>query len=441
MSDVPRRIPEEASLSIAVARSSPAPEAPAAPEVADMAGSCDRLLRERASRVVPGGMWGHMNATRLPEGYPQYFASAQGCRLTDVDGRDYVDLMCSYGPIILGHHDPDVEAAAVAQARRGDVMTGPAEAQVELAELLVRTIPHADWALFAKNGSDATTSCVTIARARTGRRKVLAARGSYHGAVPWCSPSLLGVTAEDRAHVAVFDYNDVASLERAADEAGADLAAVIVTPFRHDVRRDQELARPDFAQTCRHVCDATGAALILDDVRAGFRLDLGGSWEPLGVRPDLSAWSKAIGNGHALAAVTGNDRHRDAAAKVYVTGSFWCGAVSAAAAVATVTKLARVDAIGAMMRAGGRLRAGIAAQAARHGVGLRQTGPVQMPQILFDEDSDFRRGNLFCVEALRHGVYLHPWHNMFLSVAHGDGEIDRVLAATDAALEVVARRG
>jgi len=198
-----------------------------------------------------------------------------------------------------------------AQRGRGDLMTGPAECQVELAELVVETIPHADWVLFAKNGTDATTACVTIARAGTQRRKVLVAKGSYHGAAPWCTPSLAGVTAEDRAHILRFDYNDVASLERAADEAGRDLAAVLVTAFKHDVKRHQEAPTLAFAQAVRRICDAADAALILDDVRAGFRLHIGGSWEPYGVRPDLCAWSKAIANGHPLAAVTGADRFRD----------------------------------------------------------------------------------------------------------------------------------
>ena len=314
---------------------------------------------------------------RLPPGYPQFFRSASGCRLQDLAGTEYVDLMCGYGPIVLGYGDPDVEAAAAAQRGRGDLMTGPAECQVELAELVVETIPHADWVLFAKNGTDAMTACVTIARAGTQRRKVLVAKGSYHGAAPWCTPSLAGVTAEDRAHILHFEYNDVASLERVADEAGRDLAAVLVTAFKHDVRRHQEAPTPAFAQAVRRICDAAGAALILDDVRAGFRLHIGGSWEPYGVRPDLCAWSKAIANGHPLAAVTGTDRFRDAAQQVYVTGSFWCSAVPMAAAIATIKKLRATGAIATMEAMGHRLRDGLeaAGTCARCAIAADRTGP------------------------------------------------------------------
>jgi glutamate-1-semialdehyde 2,1-aminomutase len=405
----------------------------------EVVGRIDRTLRARASAVIPGGMWGHQNATRLPAGYPQYFAGAKGCRTWDANGREYIDFMCGWGPIILGYGDPDVEAAADAQRRMGDCLNGPSERLVELAELLVETIPHADWALFSKNGTDATTACLTIARAGTGRRKILLARGAYHGAVPWCSPSLVGVTAEDRAHLVYFTYNDVESLERAAQAAAGDLAGILVSAFRHDVGHDHELPTREFARRARSLASEADAALIVDDVRAGFRLDMGGSWELVGVRPDLAAWSKAIANGHALAAVTGNDRFREGATRIFTTGSFWTTAVAMAASIATLTKLKRSDAIATMRTMGQRLRDGLAMQSRRHGLPLRQSGPVQMPVLLFENDKDRRIGNAFCLEALARGVYLHPTHTLFLSAAHTAADIDAALAATDEALAAVSR--
>lgn len=401
--------------------------------------SRDAALRARAARVVPGGMWGHMNAARLPAGYPQFFARARGTRLTDVDGNEYVDFMCAYGPVILGYGDEEVEAAAEAQRARMDIANGPGEAMVGLAELMVETIPAAEWAMFAKNGTDATTACLMIARARGGRRKILLARGAYHGSAPWCTPWPAGTTSEDRAHLIHFEYNDVDSLAAAADEAGDDLAGILVSAFRHDARRDQEMPTPAFAAAARALTDRHGAALILDDVRAGFRIDLGGSWEPLGIRPDLTAWSKALGNGHPIAAVTGNDAMREAAQRIFVTGSFWCSAVAMAAAAATLKKLHRIDAVAHMARMGGLLRQGVAEQAAALGVGLRQTGPAQLPIMLFDDDPDLAKGERFCLTALRHGAYLHPWHDMFLSAAHTEEDIEIALRATRQGLEAVAR--
>ena len=400
----------------------------------------DQELKARARRVIPGGMWGHLDVKRQPPGYPQYFERARGCRMWDVDGREYIDFMCSWGPIILGHHDADVDAAVRAQAEAGDCLNGPSARLVELAELVVELVPHADWAMFSKNGTDATTVCVTVARAATQRRKVLAARRAYHGAAPWCTPSLIGVTAEDRAHIAHFEYNDAESLRQAAAEAKDDLAAILVSAFRHDLGRDHELPTREFAAAAREICDRTGAALIVDDVRAGFRLHLGGSWELVGVRPDLAAWSKAIANGHALAAVTGSDRFREAASSVFTTGSFWCASVPMAAAIATLTKLRDTDGVAHMRAMGQRLRDGLATQAKSYGIGLRQSGPPQMPLVLFEDDADLAKGTLFCQEALRRGVFLHQSHTMFLSVAHTAEDIDQALEATDAAMKTVAER-
>jgi glutamate-1-semialdehyde 2,1-aminomutase len=401
----------------------------------------DDSLRARASRVIPGGMYGHMRASGLPSGYPQFFERGQGCHLWDANGQRYIDFMCSWGPIVLGHHHPGVTQAVQRQLALGDTMNGPSERMVELAEKLVALVTHAQWVLFSKNGTDATTTCVTLARAESGRRKILLAKGAYHGAVPWCSPYPLGVTAEDRAHVIYYTYNDVASLEAAADQAGDDLAGVLASAFRHDYGQDQELPDPAFAKRARELCDIKEAALILDDVRAGFRLSLHGSWDEMGVQPDLSAWSKAIANGYALAAVTGNDRYRDVAARLYATGSFWCSAVSMAAALATLDHLQAIDGPMHMQVMGQRLREGLARQAQKHGLSIRQSGPAQMPMVLFDHDSDRSKGHLFCQEALRRGVYLHPQHNMFLSTAHTEADIDEALVATAEALAVVASRG
>jgi len=399
----------------------------------------DGALRRRATSVIPGGMYGHQSAKGLPAGYPQFLERGRGARVWDSDGNEYVDLMCSYGPIVLGHHHPKVEAAVARQAALADCQNGPSPRMVELAELLVDTVSHADWAVLAKNGTDATTACVTIARATTGRRKLLVAKGAYHGAAPWCTPRPGGVTPEDRANLLHYTFNDLPSVVAAADEAGDDLAAIMVSPFRHDARFDQELVDPAFARELRALCTDRGAALILDDVRAGFRLAHGGSWEPIGVEPDLSAWSKAIANGHALAAVLGNDRFREGAEGIYVTGSFWFSAVPMAAAIATIEALGDEGGVAAMERAGDRLRAGLARQADAHGVEVRQTGPVQMPFMSFVGDRGFERGLVFADEAVRRGAYLHPWHNWFLCAAHTDDDIDQALLATEEAFAAVRR--
>lgn len=399
----------------------------------------DADLRERASRVIPGGMWGHQRAAAVPAGHPQYFASGEGARVSDVNGNSYIDFMCSWGPIVLGHRHPRVDHAARAQMDVGDCLNGPTRHAIELAELLVETIPHADWALLQKNGTDATTTCVTVARAATRRRKVLVARGAYHGAAPWCSPSVIGVTTEDRAHLLFFEFNDADSLRDAAREAGNDLAAVVVSAFKHDLGVAQEEPSKDFAEAARAVCDEAEAVLILDDVRGGFRLNLGGSWEGTGVRPDLAAYSKAIANGYPLAAVTGRENLRQAASSVFTTGSFWYSGSSMAAAVATINELKVIDGPQRMRRAGERLRNGLYAQADRYGLDLIQSGPPAMPLVQFAGDPDAVLGERLCQEALMRGVYMHHRHNMFMSCAHTDEVVDSALGAIEDAMRAVAR--
>jgi glutamate-1-semialdehyde 2,1-aminomutase len=395
-------------------------------------------LRRRAAAVIPGGMFGHMNVNRLPDAYPQFYDRSEGTRVWDVDGNEYVDFMCSFGPMILGYRHPRVEAAAASQAAKGDTQPGPAPCMVELAELLVERVAHADWAIFAKNGTDATTISLMVARAETGRNKVLAAAGAYHGAAPWATLRMDGVAPEERANLHYYTYNDAASVERAIDEAGAgNVAAIIASPFKHDAGFDQEHVDPAFARRLRALCDELGAALVLDEVRTGFRLNHGGSWEPLGVDPDLSGWSKAIANGYPLATVLGRGRYADAATRIFVTGSFWCQAVPMAAAVATINALRDEDAVAVMEQVGTRLREGLDLLAQEVGVPLRQTGPVQMPNLSFPGDKDFAKASAFCATMLERGVIVHPRHNWFLSAAHDDSDVDRFLEAAQAGLETV----
>jgi glutamate-1-semialdehyde 2,1-aminomutase len=399
-------------------------------EVATTARPKDAELRVRARAVIPGGMYGHLNMNALPPDYPQFFASGRGARVVDVDGREFVDLMCSWGPVLLGHQHSEVEEAAARQSALGDCLDGPSERMVELSERLVEVVDHADWAMLQKNGTDATTLCCTIARAQTGKRKILVAKGAYHGAAPWCTPVETGTTSEDRANLVRYVYNDLASVKAAFSD---DVAAVLVSPFKHDAGFDQELVDPAFARGLRELCDASGAALILDDVRCGMRLNFGGSWEPIGVAPDLSAWSKAIANGHPLAAVLGNDRLRDAAASLFTTGSFWFSSVPMAASLATLSVLERDDSVARMVKMGDALRVGLAEQSERWGIEVLQSGPSQMPYMSFVGDVDKAMANSFAASTLRHGAYLHPRHNWFISAALTDADLEFALSATDAA--------
>ena len=244
---------------------------------------------------------------------------------------------------------------------------------------------------------------------------------------------LSGLTAEERANVFSYQFNDVASVERAIEEAGRDdVAAIVVSPFRHDAGlrpgTDRSRVRPRCTRVVRPM---RGGA---HHRRGEGRLPFAPRWQLGAVRrrPRLcSAWSKAIGNGYPIAAVLGNHRFRRGAERIFATGSFWYQAVPMAAAIATIHALRDEAAIEAMVRAGTLLRAGLDRQSLAYGIPINQTSPVQMPNVSFDDDNAFEKAMAFCATAIKHGAILHPRHNWFLCAAHTDADIERVLSATD----------
>jgi len=395
-------------------------------------------LMARARKVVPSGIYGHVSPTLLTLGsYPMFMARGKGCRIWDVDGNEYIDFMCSYGPIVLGHNHPKVDEAARAQQAQVDCQNLPSDKWVELAELLVSITPAADWVVFAKNGSDVTSWALAVARAHTGRDKVIMNLGAYHGTHPWCVPIPTGIPAAERALVATFQYNDLEGLKRLVAENKGQVAAIIINAFRHDLLHDSEMPAPGFLEGVRALCDQEGIILVVDDVRAGFRLNLGGTWEMFGVRPDLICYSKAIANGYPLAAGLGREELRRAAENVYFTGTYWPSAVPMAASMATINTLREEGGIEQMRAMGQRLRDGLDQQARSLGIGITQSGPPAIPFLTFKADSAFERSRLFCGEAARRGVFLHPHHNWFMMTAHTERDIDQALAVTEEAFKAV----
>ncbi|MGI9331754.1 MAG: aminotransferase class III-fold pyridoxal phosphate-dependent enzyme [Gammaproteobacteria bacterium] len=398
-------------------------------------------LFERASEVIPGGIYGHLTpALLVPGASPYYAASASGCRYTDVDGNEYLDLMCCYGPIVLGYNHPEVEQAAARQRELGDCFNHPAPVMVELAERLVSLIDFAGWCVFGKNGSDMTTWAVQVAREQTGRRKVLIAEGAYHGMDPWCTPGHGGLIEEDLAHVHRFRYNDVDSLDAELALHGDDIAAIVLTPFHHPLYRNSELPDPDFAAHVNTCCSDRGIVFVLDDVRAGFRLSIGGSHALFGFEPDLACYSKAIANGYALSAAVGTPQLRAAASRVFLTGSFWNAGVAMAAALATIEIMQRDRSLEHARTMGERLCRGLEDSARANGLQVRLSGPPAMPFMTFANESNLYRSQHFTRECLARGMFVHPYHNWFVSAAMTPSDIDQAIAIAGEAFASVRER-
>ncbi|MCL6284185.1 aminotransferase class III-fold pyridoxal phosphate-dependent enzyme [Ruegeria sp. 2012CJ41-6] len=391
----------------------------------------DKRLIERAEQVVPGGVYGHMSTYLMPDGVPQYYTKSKGTYLWDADGNKYFDCLSAYGPNLLGYGNAQVQDAIRNQLEHCDTMSGPSPLMVDLAEAMVDMIDHANWAMFCKNGTDATSIATTIARAKTGRSKIVVGRGIYHGCLPWSTPSMEGVQPADRMNLIYFDVTDMDSFTDAVRQAGDDLAGVIVTPYRHEVFGDQHFFPQEMAQLIRKSCDEKEAVLILDEVRTGFRLSVGSAWSEHGVQPDISCWGKMLGNGQPISAVLGTDEVKQAASSIYVTGSFWFSAVPMAAAIETLRQVREGSYFKQIMAYGRRLRAGLEDRARAFGFELSQTGPVTMPQILFREDPDFRIAYRFCQLLAQNGVLFSPYHNMFMNAGMTDEAIDGVLETSE----------
>lgn len=396
-----------------------------------------QALFERARKVIPNGIPGHFNpVVQKPDGsYPFYAQKAKGSRFWDADGNEFIDLMCAYGPMILGYGDERVDQAANSQAAATDTCTLASPIMVELAEYLVDLIPMADWAYFAKNGADATNMAVFIARAATGRRKIIAIEGGYHGSSPWMqAEGRAGTMAEDQNEVIRIPWNDVAALETVLSEQGEQVAAFISSPYHHPVYQDNELPADGYWASVHELLKKHVVVSICDDVRCGFRIDMRGSHEYFGYSPDLSCYCKAIANGYPISALVGSDSFREEASRVFQTGSFWFSAAPMAAALACLQSLQQQNAPEKIMETGQSLFSGMQQVAEGEGVRLIVSGMPSMPSLRTEHEEGNEFHQRLCGECVSRGLFLTSHHNLFVSAAHNETDVTQSLEIFQAAL-------
>ena len=387
----------------------------------------------RAQRVIPGGIPGHLGPTEglhLPnDGFPKFAARAEGTRFWDLDGNEFIDWMCAYGPNVLGYNDPDVAAAAQAQAKKEDVVSLPSTVMIDFAELLVDQVASADWAMFAKNGGDTTTLAIMTARAATLRKKVVFVKGFYHGVAPWTQKlDYPGVLEEDVANNLYVPWNDLDALRALLSENRGQVAALISTPYMHGNFVDNQLPADGYWQAVRKLCDEHGVVLIIDDVRAGFRLDLAGSDHYFGFEADLICFCKALANGYNVSALLGRESLKEAVSSITYTGSYWMSAVPFAAGIATQKKLRELDAPALFERLGRRLTDGLTEAASDEGYTLVASGaPALFYLRVADPADSLMLHQDWIAECVRRGAYLTSHHNHFLNAAVTEADVDRTV--------------
>lgn len=395
-------------------------------------------LFRRAFKVIPQGIYGHFNpATLIPGSYPYFISKAKGSRFWDVDGNEYIDYSCAYGPMILGYANDKVDEAFAKQAKLGTSTMPPTTLLIELAEKMVDTVEIADWAMFAKNGADTTSWALVIARGFKRRDKVILCKGHYHGTQPWAGTNHTGISPTDRSQILMVNWGDVADFQRLVDENKGQVAGAMFTPYHHPVFEEQKLPAPGYWQAIRKICDDNDIVLIIDDVRAGWRLDIKGSAHHFGFKPDLACYCKAIANGYPISAIVGSEKMKITASKTFQTGSYWNNSPEMAAAIACIDEMNAIDAAGICNERGLQLRKGLEQLASGHGLQFKVTGPNSIPFIHFTNETNFKRAQLFCKECSLNGVYFFWHHNMFLSAAHTEEDINKTLDVSDKAFKAV----
>jgi glutamate-1-semialdehyde 2,1-aminomutase len=399
--------------------------------------------------VIPGGVNSAMR--RVPGLEGLVIRATAGATVTDAAGVIYTDFHCAFGPILLGHRDPDVDRAVAGAASRLDPPgIGATTPEVALAEKLCELVPAIERVHFTSSGSEATLHAVRLSRAATGRRLVAAFEGCYHGWHDAVAPASAGVLPSAASSTVAVPYNDAGAVERVL--ATGDVACVLVEAIAHNM--GCVLPEPGFLERLRELCTRHGAVLVLDEVVTGFRHGLGGYQAIAGVTPDLVTMGKAMANGWPIACVGGRADLMETfstapGGSVLFAGTYNAHPATAAAALATIAKLEREPVHEHVFRLGDRARAGLAEVYAALGVravvagfgsifvAYLQDGPVRNRRDLDRNDADafvaIRR------ELMHHGILELPVNlkRSHLSYAHTEADVDRLLAATEVAARTV----
>lgn len=401
-----------------------------------------RAMFTRAAKVLPGGVYGHQgpaNGCFIPtDAFPFFSERAKGTYFWDVDGNRFLDYMCAYGPNILGYCDEDVDNAAIEQLKIGNCVTAPSSKLVEFAEVMVDTVAMADWAFFMKNGGDATSFAIMVARAATGRKKVILVRGNYHGVAPWAQGvGCGGVIEEDLANVLFVDWNHPEQVEALIKQYPGEIACFMSTPYWHGNFAENQLPAEGYWQAIRKLCTDNGIVLAIDDVRCGFRLDIAGSDHYFGFKADLICFCKAIANGWSVSALCGTEALKSAATDVFYTGSYWMSAAHFAAGIACIDKMKKLGGPQVLLDYGKKLTDGLAAVAKSHGYNLIVSGVMSMFYMRIADDPSLALHQRWVAECVKRGVYFTNHHNHFINYALTEENMKFTLEVADEAFRAV----
>ena len=419
-------------------------------------------LLDLAERYLVGGCFGMF---KLPDEVAAVFARGEGCRIFDVSGKEYIDYVLGSGPLILGHAHPAVVAAVSAQAALGSTFYGLNEPAIRLAQRVVEATPCGDTLRYASSGTEGTFTALRLARAFTGKEKVLKFEGGWHGAhdyamqsaapgqaadYPAPAPDSKGIPQETTQTVLVSPFNQTEDAVALIEAHAAELAAVIVEPLQRALR-----PQPGFLEGLKTAAQEHGVLLIFDEIVTGFRIAWGGAQERYGVVPDLAVYGKTISGGYPLAAVCGRQdvmdwadpRRKVGGDYVFASGTMNGNPVGCAAGLATLNELEKEGVYDHFYQISDRLKEGLEGLAQERGIPFQVIGDGPVLQAVFSDlpmhthvdglKADAAAAQRFAIEMIRRGIFVSPGGKLYLSLAHTAADIDRTLEVAADVLQVV----
>ncbi len=421
------------------------------------------MLFERACKVMPGGVNSPVRSGKAVGTSPIFVKKAEGAYIWDEDGNKFIDYVCSWGPLILGHSHPEVVKSIEEAARKGTSYGIPTKLEVEMAELVVEMVPSVEMIRFVNSGTEATMSALRLARGYTGRPKIIKFIGCYHGhsdcllvesgsgvatlGIPGCP----GVPDEVVSNTISVPYNDLDSLRSVMEQIGDEVAAIIVEPVAGNM--GVVLPEADFLKGLREICDKWNSILIFDEVITGFRVSAGGAQKAYGIYPDITCLGKIIGGGLPVGAYGGKAeimKHIAPTGEIYQAGTLSGNPIAMAAGLTTLKILKENDSIySELEQKGAYLEKGLKEAAARVGVPvtIQRTGSMgcgfftDKPVRNFSDalSCDTKAYATFWNKMLEQGIYLAPsqFEAFFISSAHSFEDMDRTIEAAEKALKTI----
>ncbi|ADU97557.1 glutamate-1-semialdehyde-2,1-aminomutase [Thermovibrio ammonificans HB-1] len=425
-----------------------------------------KALFEEAKKYIPGGVNSPVRAFKSVGDVPRFIERAKGSHIWDVDGNEYIDYVCSWGPMILGHAHPKVVEAIQKQAEKGTSYGAPTELEVELAKMIVELVPSVEKVRMVNSGTEATMSAIRLARGYTGRNKVIKFEGGYHGHVDallvkagsglttFGVPTSPGIPEDFAKHTITVPFNDIDALKRVIDEVGHDVAAVIMEPVMANA--GLIIPEPGFLEAVRELTAEKGIVLIFDEVITGFRLSLGGAQEYFGVTPDLSCFGKIIGGGLPVGAFGGKAEIMDHLAPegpVYQAGTLSGNPLAMAAGIATLKELQKPGVYQELRSKTEKLSEGLKEAAKAAGIydklHFKQIESISIVYFTPKEVKNYQDAltsntqayAAFFRKMLQQGVYLAPsqFEVAFMSTAHTQEDIEKTVKAAEVAFKEAAQ--